>query len=230
MEVFAVIALIIFLLMVWKHILVGLIFASIFGLIGMIFGETGAGIGAFFGLLWGIHAVEEEKKEKDAESSFGDEPKTQSSHTTSSNGTASSSDNNIQIIRCPGCARKIRVGLPLKRPSARCPACSARFDLWVDSSGKLRVGVRQDQWQWREEEREEPRARGGASMADYYAILGVAPSASPDEVRAAYRKKIREYHPDRVVGLGEKLREMANEESQTINNAYSMLKAAGLAS
>ena len=32
---------------------------------------------------------------------------------------------------------------------------------------------------------------------DYYKILGVDRNANPDEIKQAYRQKVKEWHPDR---------------------------------
>ena len=34
------------------------------------------------------------------------------------------------------------------------------------------------------------------SLTDYYNILGLLAGASADEIKKAYRKKARQYHPD----------------------------------
>lgn len=53
----------------------------------------------------------------------------------------------------------------------------------------------------------------------WYEILDVSPNATVDEVKAAHRDKIKQYHPDRVSSLGEKLRLVAEQESKKINAA-----------
>jgi DnaJ-class molecular chaperone len=53
---------------------------------------------------------------------------------------------------------------------------------------------------------------------DYYRILGVAEDASPDAVKAAYRKSALQYHPDRNRGNKD-----AEEKFKEISEAYYVL-------
>jgi DnaJ like chaperone protein len=58
---------------------------------------------------------------------------------------------------------------------------------------------------------------------DAYEVLGVARSASSDAIQAAYRARMKEYHPDKVAHLGEELQKLATEKSQQIQRAYRQL-------
>jgi DnaJ-class molecular chaperone len=49
----------------------------------------------------------------------------------------------------------------------------------------------------------------------YYAILGVTSSASPDEIRSAYRRLVKEFHPDHFTG--------GSEHFLQIQEAYAVL-------
>lgn len=53
---------------------------------------------------------------------------------------------------------------------------------------------------------------------DYYAILGVSPDASLEEIKSAYRKLALKYHPDRNPGD-----KSAEEKFKEINEAYQVL-------
>lgn len=61
-----------------------------------------------------------------------------------------------------------------------------------------------------------------ADEQDLYAVLGIAPSASDDEIRSAYRSAAKRDHPDRFPSYVQKLR--ATARMQDLNHAYSVLK------
>src|SRR3982750_1940242 len=62
--------------------------------------------------------------------------------------------------------------------------------------------------------------RGHAAMKykDYYAVLGVAREASPEDIKKAYRKLARKYHPDVSKEPN------AEERFKEVQEAYETLK------
>jgi curved DNA-binding protein CbpA len=54
---------------------------------------------------------------------------------------------------------------------------------------------------------------------DHYALLGVAPTAEPDVIRAAYRALAKRYHPDHTT----RTRPGAGDHMARLNAAYAIL-------
>lgn len=57
------------------------------------------------------------------------------------------------------------------------------------------------------------------SIEEAYKVLGISPSATDDEVKAAYRQMALKHHPDRVSTLGDDIRKAAEKKFQEINDA-----------
>ncbi len=55
-------------------------------------------------------------------------------------------------------------------------------------------------------------------MRDPYEVLGIKPTATDDEVKAAYRNLARKYHPDNYAD--NPLSDLAQEKMQEVNEAY----------
>lgn len=71
------------------------------------------------------------------------------------------------------------------------------------------------------------RKYGGTSASTRaYAVLGLVPQASDDEVKRAYRKMSIEFHPDTVAskGLPEEFTTYATEKFREIQEAYDSIK------
>lgn len=62
------------------------------------------------------------------------------------------------------------------------------------------------------------RAEYGAD--EWFTILGVAPSATVEQVREAYKALIKQTHPDLVQSLSPAIRKFAEAETKRINAAY----------
>ncbi len=62
-----------------------------------------------------------------------------------------------------------------------------------------------------------------------YKILEVTKAATDDEIKKAYRKMAKKYHPDKVSTLGEEFQKAAKEKFQRVQQAYdNICKARGI--
>jgi DnaJ-class molecular chaperone len=58
---------------------------------------------------------------------------------------------------------------------------------------------------------------------DPYTLLGVAPRASTEEIKTAYKRAVARYHPDKVAHLGAEFQELAHKKLLAIQQAYETL-------
>ncbi|MFT5513605.1 MAG: DnaJ like chaperone protein, partial [Bacteroidia bacterium] len=63
-----------------------------------------------------------------------------------------------------------------------------------------------------------------ASQTSSYTILEIESSATDEEVKKAYRKLARKYHPDRVANLGPAQVQSAEEHFKKMKSAYEQVK------
>jgi DnaJ-domain-containing protein 1 len=103
---------------------------------------------------------------------------------------------------------------------------------WQDLRDQAEVRFAQveaEMWQWINRMQAEAQKAGRQAQrrkiaTDHYATLGLAPGATMDEVKAAYRAKMREHHPDRFAHDPQAEAE-AQAQAQNINIAYQELTA-----
>lgn len=86
----------------------------------------------------------------------------------------------------------------------------------LERVGRL-LGVAESDWR-----RTEPHAPGHKALSDLE-ILGLAPGATPEEIKAAFRELAKKYHPDRVAHLGDEFKELAHKKFVEIRSAYERL-------
>lgn len=71
-------------------------------------------------------------------------------------------------------------------------------------------------------------APSGQTLEDAYRVLGVNADASDAEIKKAYRRLMSQNHPDKLAGKGlpESMREMAEQRTREIGNAYEQIRKA----
>jgi DnaJ like chaperone protein len=71
-----------------------------------------------------------------------------------------------------------------------------------------------------------PRTPVGDDQPDPYRVLGVPRSAAPQELRAAWKRLMRENHPDSMAarGVSDALIKRATDKVASINAAWDRIK------
>ncbi len=57
-----------------------------------------------------------------------------------------------------------------------------------------------------------------------YELLSVSENSTVTQIRAAYRRMVSEWHPDRLEQSGERVRAFATKQMAAINEAYHLLR------
>ncbi|MFY8206556.1 MAG: J domain-containing protein [Arenimonas sp.] len=69
-----------------------------------------------------------------------------------------------------------------------------------------------------------PEAGPDADAVNPYAVLDVAENADMDAIDAAYRRRMSEYHPDKVANAAPEIQELAERRARDINAAYEEIR------
>ena len=69
-------------------------------------------------------------------------------------------------------------------------------------------------------------SKDNTSISRSYKILGLSENVNLEEVSIQYKKLVKQYHPDRLQGMGlpKEFIELANQKLTAINKAYNKIK------
>jgi DnaJ-domain-containing protein 1 len=96
----------------------------------------------------------------------------------------------------------------------------ARDDNDGDPWGRHREGDQGDGAQGHAQQTNDKQRR------PWWQVLGIPEGSTLDEVKVAYYTKVKQYHPDKVMGLGEEFQKLADDKTKEINEAFESAKRA----
>lgn len=117
---------------------------------------------------------------------------------------------------------------PAQAPAGQTPAGQAPAGQAPDTAQWFRRGADDAPAQGSHPAHESPQgdhAAGAPRAAEagerpWYTVLEVSPTAPMEDIRQAYKRKMRQYHPDKLAGLGDELLAVAEVKTKEINRAY----------
>ena len=66
-------------------------------------------------------------------------------------------------------------------------------------------------------------ANGTSNSENWYKILGLTKNATDADVKKAYRKMAVKYHPDKLIGVSEDIKNLAEEKFLAVKEAYEQI-------
>ena len=66
-------------------------------------------------------------------------------------------------------------------------------------------------------------ANGNSNSEKWYKILGLTKDATDSEVKKAYRKMAIKYHPDKLIGVSEDIKKLAQEKFLSVKESYEQI-------
>ncbi len=116
--------------------------------------------------------------------------------------------NDKLICACSCCGLKIRILFLPGRHEIACPNCAQEFDVFIMNDRSIhlvkKIAI--------------PKILN--PKLPWYEVLEVEANSSSEEIKAAYRKLMKEYHPDKVATLGKDLQTLAERKTKEISEAY----------
>ena len=123
---------------------------------------------------------------------------------------------NYRILSCPGCSCNIKMPNPPPEVPGKCTKCSCQFSVKKDKHGNFHIYAEANQKQEADSD--------VLTKEKCFRILEILENASQAQIHTAFRKKMLEYHPDKVASLGIELKKLSEAKTKQINAAYAFLR------
>ena len=121
-----------------------------------------------------------------------------------------------KLLSCPSCSCSIKVPNPPPKIPGKCRSCNCTFKIEMDKYDNLHI--------YNLQAGKNTNTKKVLSREEYLRVLDLSEEASSEQIQAAYRKKISEYHPDKVASCGVEIRKISEEMTKKINAAYEFLR------
>jgi len=71
---------------------------------------------------------------------------------------------------------------------------------------------------------EEPKTDFPEEIKNAFMVLGISYVSDNEQIKSVYKKKMKEFHPDKVSHLSEDIRKRAETRAKDINEAYNKIR------